>query len=82
MGLILSILMLAAIGFVIGAFLMWRRGVPMKQVVMMLILAAVAAVNVAIWTVPDKGGTSPLDRIDSDAIQAGQASGEEVPGGD
>lgn len=57
---VLSLLMLAAIALVIGAFAQWKRGAPRKQVALMLLLAAVMAVNVAIWTLPDASGNSPL----------------------
>jgi multisubunit Na+/H+ antiporter MnhC subunit len=59
---VLSILVLATIALVVGAFLLWRRGGAMKQVILMLILAAVFAVNVAIWTVPDKSGEAPAEK--------------------
>ena len=59
---VLSILVLATIALVVGAFLLWRRGGAMKQVILMLILAAVFAVNIAIWTVPDKSGEAPAEK--------------------
>ena len=40
---------------------MWRRGARPKAV-LMLVLAAICAVNVAIWTLPDSSGTAPLGR--------------------
>ena len=44
-----------------GAFLLWRKGGPKKQIVLMVILAAVMAANVAIWAIPGPGelGTAP-----------------------
>lgn len=57
---ILSIVMLAAIALIGGAIFLWRRGVR-KQAGLMLVLAGVMIVNVLIWTVPDAGGTAPLD---------------------
>lgn len=45
----------------IGAVLAWRRGLR-KQAGLMLMLAAVAAANVAIWAVPDERGEAPLHR--------------------
>lgn len=57
---VLSIVMLAAIALVIGAYVLWRRGGSRKQIVLMLVLAAIMGGNVAIWTWPDAGGQSPL----------------------
>lgn len=59
---VLSILVLATIALVVGAFLLWRRRGAKKQVILMLILAAVFAVNIAIWTVPDKSGEAPAEK--------------------
>ncbi|WEK47644.1 MAG: hypothetical protein P0Y56_04955 [Candidatus Andeanibacterium colombiense] len=59
---VLSILVLAAVALAIGAFLLWRRGGHTKQVVLMLILAAIIAGNVAIWTVPDQSGEAPVEK--------------------
>jgi hypothetical protein len=58
----LSITMLAAVTLLAGAFWLWRRQGPVKQVWLMVLLALVMLVNVAIWTVPDKDGAAPLDR--------------------
>ena len=63
MTLVLSLLMLAIIALAIGAFALWRRGGSLKQVALMLLLAAVMAVNVAIWTLPDASGNSPLASV-------------------
>lgn len=59
---VLSILVLAAIALLLGAFVAWRRGRPRSQIMLMLILAAVMTLNVAIWTLPDKSGEAPLGR--------------------
>jgi len=59
---VLSLMVLATIALVIGAFVLWRRGGARKQVVLMLVLAVVIAVNVAIWTVPDKSGEAPIEK--------------------
>lgn len=67
MNLVLSIVMLAAGALVVGAFVLWRRGVPAKQPLLMLLLAAIAVVNVLIWTVPDASGEAPLDRVQDEA---------------
>lgn len=62
MSTILSILVLAAIAMIVGAFLLWRKQGATKQVWLMLVLAAVMVVNVLIWTLPDAGGVAPVDR--------------------
>lgn len=64
----LSITVLAAIALLGGAWLAWKRD-HRKQALLMLVLVAVALVNVAIWTVPDQGGTAPLDRIEQRTAQ-------------
>ncbi|HEX8056204.1 MAG TPA: hypothetical protein VF481_06060 [Novosphingobium sp.] len=54
----LSLLVLTALALVAGAFWLWRRGGSRKQVVLMVVLAVVMAVNVVIWTLPTSGGQS------------------------
>ncbi|WP_374280069.1 hypothetical protein [Novosphingobium sp.] len=56
---VLSIMVLAVLGLPIAAWLMWRKG-DRRQAMLMAVLALVAAVNVAIWTLPDASGTSPV----------------------
>jgi carbon starvation protein CstA len=51
----LSLLMLAGIALLAGAVYLWRKG-ERQRPLLMLLLVAIMAVNVAIWTVPDKGG--------------------------
>ena len=58
----LSIAVLAVLALLGGAVWLWRRGGSRKQAALMLLLAAILAGNVAIWTVPDASGSSPLDR--------------------
>lgn len=58
----LSVMMLTAILLVIGSIYLWRRGGSRKQITLMLVLAAVMAINVAIWTLPDASGTAPLEQ--------------------
>lgn len=60
---VLSIVVLLAIALVVGAGFAWRAGFR-RQAVLMVVLALVAGMNVAIWTVPDAGGEAPLDRIE------------------
>jgi hypothetical protein len=59
---VLSILMLAAVGLFAGAFWLWRRQGAIKQVWLMILAALVMLLNIGIWTIPDKGGTAPVDR--------------------
>lgn len=63
MDIVLSIVVLAAFALVVGAFVLWRRTGQIKQPLLMLVLALVAAVNVAIWTVPDASGEAPLAQV-------------------
>jgi membrane-associated phospholipid phosphatase len=64
MSIVLSIVMLAALALVLAAILAWRKGLPKKQIGLLLLLALVMAVNVAIWTVPDGEGQAPIDRVE------------------
>ena len=57
---VLSLLMLTAIALVAGAIFLWRTRGWGKQVALMLVLAAVMAVNVAIWTLPNERGHAPI----------------------
>lgn len=75
MNVVLSLVVLAAFGLLLGAFALWRRGGEAKQVFMMVLLAIIAMVNVAIWTVPDAEGTSPLDTIEQANEAADQTAG-------
>ena len=58
---VLSLLMLAMLVLAAGAVFLWRRG-ERKRPALMVLLALVALVNVAIWTLPDKRGNAPLDQ--------------------
>lgn len=62
MNLVLSIVMLAAGALLVGAVVLWRRGAPPKQPLLMVLLAAIAIANVLIWTLPDASGHAPIDR--------------------
>lgn len=57
---VLSILVLAAITLALGAVALWRRGVR-KQALLMLVLAAIVAGNVALWVVPVETGRTLVD---------------------
>ena len=59
---VLSIVMLAAVALLGGAFWLWRREGAIKQVWLMVLLAVIMLMNVAIWTIPDEDGAVPLDR--------------------
>jgi hypothetical protein len=61
MATILSVVMLAALALLGGAYVLWRRGTR-KQAGLMLALAVVMIANVLIWTLPDGDGTAPIER--------------------
>ncbi len=54
----LSALVLTMIALVLGGIYLLRNGGMRKQALLMFVLAAVMAVNVAIWTLPDSAGQS------------------------
>lgn len=66
---VLSIVMLAALALVAGAFMLWRRTGEIRNPALMVLLAVVAVVNVLIWTVPTATGEAPIEAI--------KAAGEE-----
>lgn len=59
---VLSLLVLAVILLPLLALTMWRRGAR-QQAVLMVVLALVATVNVAIWTLPDAAGKAPAGQL-------------------
>jgi uncharacterized membrane protein len=61
---VLSILVIAAIALVVGAVLLWRRTGNIRNALLMVLLAAVAIVNVMIWTLPDASGEAPLEKLE------------------
>jgi hypothetical protein len=65
--LVLSIVMLAALLLILGAFVLWRRTGKVKQPALMVVLALIAIGNVLIWTVPTADGTSPVDQVEAAA---------------
>lgn len=56
---VLSVMVLAVLGLPLVALAMWRKG-NRRQAVLMLVLAVVAGGNLAIWTLPDASGNSPV----------------------
>jgi uncharacterized membrane-anchored protein len=56
----LSIVVLGVVALVLGAIALWRRGVR-RQALLVLLLAAIAAGNVAIWVVPNEDGKALVD---------------------
>ena len=62
MATVLSVMMLAAIALVAGAYYLWRRGAARLQIALMLVMAAVIAANIAIWTLPSGGDAPPLQQ--------------------
>ena len=62
---VLSLLVLASLVLIGGAFILFRRGYR-KQAGLMVLAALVAMLNVAIWTIPDSSGRSPIDGVPAD----------------
>ncbi|PLK23266.1 hypothetical protein C0V72_10730 [Porphyrobacter sp. TH134] len=60
---VLSIVMLAALALVAGAFFLWRRTGEVKNPALMVLLAVIAVANVLIWTVPSDSGQAPIEQI-------------------
>jgi drug/metabolite transporter superfamily protein YnfA len=60
---VLSIVMLAALALLAGAYALWRRTGQVKQPALMVLLAVIAALNVAIWTIPAPSGQAPIDQL-------------------
>ena len=61
---VLSIVVLAAVALLAGAFVLWRRTGNVRNAFLMVILALVALANVAIWTIPAADGEAPLDKVE------------------
>lgn len=58
MDIALSLVMLTVIALVLGAVALLRRGGHGRQAALMLALAAIMAINLAIWVLPTHNGTS------------------------
>ena len=52
----LTLMVMASLALAGGAIVLWRR--QRKQALLMLVMAAVLAANVAIWTLPTPGGST------------------------
>jgi uncharacterized membrane protein len=61
---VLSVLVLATFALVGGALWLWNRPGMRRQAMLMLVLAGIAVVNVAIWTLPDSEGRSPIGQVE------------------
>lgn len=62
---VLSLVMLAAIALVGGAFVLWRRTGEAKQPALMVVLAVIAVGNVLIWTLPTAEGETLADSAET-----------------
>lgn len=60
---VLSLLVFAAFALIAGAMWLWRKPGMRRQALLMLVLAVIAAVNVAIWTLPDSAGRTPVGQL-------------------
>lgn len=60
---VLSIVMLAALALLAGAFVLWRRTGQIKQPALMVLLAGIAVANVLIWTIPTQSGEVPIEQL-------------------
>lgn len=67
---VLSLLVLAALVLIGGAFVLYRRGFR-KQAGLMVVAALVALMNVAIWTIPDSEGQAPVDALPTEGTGEG-----------
>ena len=61
MDLLLSVLVLAALAFLVGGFVLWRKGAPRLQPVLMVVVAAILIANVLILTLPYANGECPAE---------------------
>jgi drug/metabolite transporter superfamily protein YnfA len=60
---VLSIVMLAALALVAGAFVLWQRTGEVRNPALMVLLAVIAVANVLIWTLPTATGEAPIEQI-------------------
>lgn len=64
MDLALSLLSLTAVALVLGALFLWKRDGYRRQAVLMLVLAAILAGNIVIWTLPGSSGSTLSDEAE------------------
>ncbi len=62
---VLSLVMLTALALIAGAVFMYRRTGELKQPALMVVLAAIALINVLIWTIPTGDGTAPIEQAEA-----------------
>lgn len=67
--LVFSLVILAAIMLLLGAYFYWRRTGEIKQAALMVILAVIAIGNVLIWTIPTADGVSPVEQLEAAGTQ-------------
>ena len=60
---VLSLMVLTAIALLAGAVYLWRRGVYKRRALLMVLLAAVIAANIALWTVPGSTGETLMGAV-------------------
>ena len=53
---VLSLMVFTALALLAGAWWLWRTRRAGRQALLMLVLAAVIAANVALWALPDDSG--------------------------
>lgn len=58
---VLSLLALLFLALVLGAAALWRRQGFGRQVILMLVLAAVVAANIALWVMPGSSGKALVE---------------------
>lgn len=58
---VLSLLALLFLALVLGAAVVWRRQGSGKQVILMMVLAAVIAANIALWVTPGSSGKALVE---------------------
>ncbi len=61
MNAVLAVIVLTGIALLVGAVRLRMRGGSLKQIALMLVLVAVIAANIAIWTLPNEKGDTLID---------------------
>ncbi|RVQ66512.1 hypothetical protein EKN06_10885 [Croceicoccus ponticola] len=77
----LSLLVLGVFAMIVGAWLAWKRG-DRKRMALMAILAAVMAMNIAIWTIPGPAETSLAKSSPAESTLDDQSLADEARGAD